>query len=326
MNWLHEFLLKHKPYQLFIEWTKRVMLPMFGYSSLYLVGGFFLREISKGALANKASSLAYSFMLAIFPATIFFFALIPYVPIDNFQQQLMELIDLVLPHNAYLAVETTLSDIVRNQNSKLLSFGFLFTLIVATNGIHDLMEAFNKSSLIIETRSWLKQRLVALILTILTAFALILGLVIITLGEYAFGYLRGEFLFQDTFLSQLITWARWTILMVMYFVTTSILYRYGPATTEKWHFFSAGSFLATILALFTFWGFAFYINHFGTYNKVYGSIGTLLVIMIWLYLNSYILLLGFEFNVSIDLSKRSIKIHPSPVGHFNSNFPEESED
>ena len=310
MNKLHEFLLRYRLYYLFIEWTKRLILPVLGHLPLYVVAGFFLREINKGSLAHKASSLAYSFMLATFPAAIFLFALIPYIPIKNFQQQLLELIDLVLPQNAYLAVETTLNDIVKNQNIKLLSFGFVFALLVATNGIHNLMEAFNKSSLIIETRTWLKQRLVALVLTVLMAIALISGLVIITLGEYFFGFLKGELFFEDAFWIHVITVARWMILIAIYFTTTSILYRYGPATTEKWHFFSAGSCMATILALFTFWVFAYYINHFSTYNKLYGSIGTLLVIMVWLYLNSYILLLGFEFNASIDLSKRSVKTPP----------------
>ncbi len=329
MNWLHELLLRYKPYYLFIEWTKGLIVPVFGYVSLYIVGSFFLKEINKGSLANKASSLAYSFMLAIFPAIIFLFALIPYIPIANFQQQLLELIHLVLPQNAYMAVEATLNDIVKNQNSKLLSFGFVFALIFATNGVHNLMDAFNKSSLIIETRTWLKQRFVALVLTILTALALISGLVIITLGEYFFGFLKSELLFEDSFWLYVIALARWIILVAIYFTTTSILYRYGPATTEKWHFFSAGSCMATVLAIFTFWGFAFYINHFSTYNKLYGSIGTLIVIMVWLYLNSFILLLGFEFNASIDLSKRSIKMPCFPVNTFRSplseKFPTESD-
>jgi membrane protein len=170
------------------------------------------------------------------------------------------------------------------------------------------MQAFNKSSLLIETRPWLKQRLVALYLTVLISFALIFGLIIMTIGEYIFGLLQTELRFKDSFWLHLVNAGRWFILIIVYFVTISLLYRYGPAHPKKWKFFSAGSWMATILAVLTFWGFSFYINNFGNYNKLYGSIGTLIVLMIWLYLNSLIILVGFELNASIDLSKRSIRI------------------
>ena len=262
-------------------------------------------------------------MLAIFPAIIFLFTLIPYIPIENFQDQLMTLVALVLPTNAYLAVETTLEDIVKNQNSGLLSFGFIFALIFSTNGVLTLMQAFNKSSLIIESRSWLRQRLVALALTLITVFALIFGLMIITIGEYIFAYLQEELVFKDSFWILVINLVRWVILIAVYFVTISILYRYGPAHAKKWRFFSAGSWMATILAVLTFWGFSYYINNFGNYNKLYGSIGTLIVVMIWLYLNSLIILVGFELNASIDLSKRSIKIVRPRFNSFKNEPVEE---
>src|SRR3954465_6795756 len=105
--WLHKILSKFKPYSLFVEWTKVIIIPGFSPLPLYTVATFFFQEISKDSLVNKASSLAYNFMLAIFPGIIFLFTLIPYIPIAGFQDQLMELIALVLPHNAYLAVEST---------------------------------------------------------------------------------------------------------------------------------------------------------------------------------------------------------------------------
>ena len=323
MTWLHKILLRFRPYYLLIEWTKVMILPGFSPLPLYTVASFFFQEIGKDSLVNKASSLAYNFMLAIFPAIIFLFTLIPYIPIENFQDQLMTLIALVLPTNAYLAVETTLEDIVKNQNSGLLSFGFIFALIFSTNGVHTLMQAFNKSSLIIESRSWIRQRLVALALTLITVFALIFGLMIITIGEYIFAYLQEELVFKDSFWILVIDLVRWFILIAVYFVTISILYRYGPAHAKKWRFFSAGSWMATILAVLTFWGFSYYINNFGNYNKLYGSIGTLIVVMIWLYLNSLIILVGFELNASIDLSKRSIKIVRPRFNSFKNEPVEE---
>ena len=306
-----------------VERTKTIILPGFSPLPLYTVASFFFQEIGKDELINKASSLAYSFMLAIFPAIIFLFTLIPYVPIDNFQEQLMSLIALILPIEAYTAVQSTLIDIVKNQNSKLLSFGFVFALIFSTNGVHNLMEAFNKSSLIIETRSWLKQRLVALYLTLMVLFALIFALVVMTIGEYILNILKSELGFRDSFWLYVLNLARWSIIILLYFVTIALLYRYGPAHAKKWKFFSAGSWMSTILAILTFWGFSFYINNFGNYNKLYGSIGTLIVLMIWLYLNSLIILIGFELNASIDLSKRSIKIVKPVYNRFKSQPVEE---
>ena len=318
MTWIHRFLCRFRLYQRFIDWSKIAVVPGFSPLPLYTVGTFFFREISRDALVNKASSLAYSFMLAIFPSLIFLFTLIPYIPIENFQDQLLDLIALVLPQNAYLAFQSTLEDIIKNQNGRLLSVGFILALWFATNVTSTLMRAFNKSSLILETRPYLRQRLVALALTLMMAFALIFGLGLITFTEFILNFLRDRLIFRDSFWFHLIAFVRWIILLAIYFVTISFLYKYGPAHSKKWKLFSAGSWLATILAALTFWGFAFYINNFGTYNKVYGSIGTLIVVMIWLYLNSLIILLGFELNASIDLSKRSIRIAKPRFNSFKS--------
>jgi len=134
------------------------------------------------------------------------------------------------------------------------------------------------------------------------------------IGEFFLSYIESELKYEGNFTYYAIQITRWTLLGVLYFVNVSILYRYGPAHAKKWKFFSVGSWLATILAFFTIWGFSFYINNFSSYNKLYGSIGTLIVVMIWLYLNSLILLVGFELNASVDLSKRSVKIIRP---HFN---------
>lgn len=309
MNWVHQQLLKLRFYQMFIAWTKVCVLPVFSPLPLYTVSTFFFKEIGKETLVNKASSLAYSFMLAIFPAIIFLFTLIPYIPKKiGFQEQLMSLLALVLPNNAYLAFEATINEIINIQNGSLLSIGFLLSIFFSTNGVHKLMVAFNKSSLIVETRTWLKQRVVALILTFIVALSVIICIAAMAMSEILLNYLQQELHYKGGITLFAIQLTRWTLLGALYFITVSILYRYGPAHSKKWRFFSAGSWLATILAFLTMWGFSYYINNFGSYNKIYGSIGTLIVIMIWLYLNSLILLVGFELNASVDLSKRSVKI------------------
>lgn len=322
MEWLHRQLLHLKLYSRFIEWTKGCVLPGFSPLPLYTVATFFFREIGKATLVNKASSLAYNFMLAIFPAIIFLFTLIPYIPQKiGFQNQLMKLIALVLPNNAYLAFETTLNEIVNIQNGSLLSLGFVLSLFFATNGVHNLMAAFNRSSLIVETRTWLKRRLVAVVLTVIIAFSVIVCIAAMATGQILLDYLQKELHYKDGITLFAIKIIRWALLGILYFITVSILYRYGPAHSKKWRFFSAGSWLATILAFLTIWGFSFYINHFGSYNKVYGSIGTLIVVMIWLYLNSLILLIGFELNASVDVSKRSVKIIRPTFNLFKKSEP-----
>ncbi len=308
MNWLHRILLRTKPYRRFIEWTKSVILPGFGMLPLYSVLVNFINEFLYGPLLNKASSLAYNFMLALFPGTIFLFTLIPYIRIRNFQAQLLQILASILPTNAYLAFQTTIEDIIKNQNGKLLSLGFITALYFATNGVSNLMRAFNSSSLIIEKRSWLKRRMIAMALTVVISISLLIAIVIMIAGQGLIGLLQSHLLSNSHFWIYLILLSRWVIIVIIFFVTVSLLYRYGPAHKLKWNFLNPGSILATGLAVLTSLGFTYYINNFSSYNKLYGSIGTLIVVMIWLYLNSLILLIGFELNASIDLSKRSIKI------------------
>ncbi|GAB3931615.1 YihY/virulence factor BrkB family protein [Mucilaginibacter myungsuensis] len=308
MEWFHRFLSRYKFYQYLLDWTKVVILPGFRPLPLYTVASFFFKEIKQDSLVNRASSLAYSFLLATFPVIIFLFTLIPYIPIDNFQKTLLDIIETVLPHNAYMALRETIDDIVNNGNLSLLSIGFLTAMIFATNGIAKLMKAFNKSSLVEETRTWLKRRWIALVLTCMIALSLFAAIVILIISQALIYFIQDQLESTKVVLKYVVVLANWAIVIGLYFVTIAILYRYGPANKRKWKFVSPGSILATCLAVLTSVGFSFYINNFSSYNKVYGSIGTLIVVMIWLYLNSLIILIGFELNASIDLSKRTIKI------------------
>lgn len=319
MKWLHRFLCRFRFYQYFIDWTKIVILPGFRPLPLHTVAVFFFKELQQESLVNKATSLAYNFMLALFPATIFLFTLIPYIPINHFQDKLIELLSVVLPNNAFSALESTIRDIIKNQNSGLLSVGFLSATIFATNGVYKLMQAFNKSNLTAETRNWLKRRWVALILTVVISFALFLAIVILIAGQAFINIIQAKVGSHGIFWSYLLSLGRWLVVIIIFFMTMAILYRYGPAHKQRrWKLISPGAILATTLAVLTSLGFSFYINHFGAYNKLYGSIGTLIVVMIWLYLNSLIILIGFELNASIELSKRNVKISKPRFNTFKS--------
>ncbi len=321
MEWLHRFLRRFTFYRYLIECTKYIAFPGFRPLSMYTVAVFFFGELKQGTMANKASSLAYNFMLALFPATIFLFTLIPYIPIRHFQDQLLNLLAQVLPENAFDALQDTITDIVKKQNGKLFSFGFLTTLFFATNGVNTLMQAFNKSSLIAETRSYLRRRWVALVLTVVISFSLLIAVTIMIVGHKILHFLQHQFNSEAHGWFLVISILRWIVVIVIFFVTVSLLYRYGPAHKQRWKFLSPGSVLATALAILTSLGFTYYINNFSSYNKIYGSIGTLIVMMIWLYLNSLIILIGFELNASVELGKRSIKIVKPKFNSFRSHKP-----
>lgn len=310
MQWLYRILSRSRPYKALIEWSHRASLPGFESLPLYTVITFFFKEIRRESLNMRATSLAFNFLLALFPATIFLFTLIPYIPIENFQDQLMFILLQLLPRTAFEATKTTLDDIIRNQNGGLLSFGFIFALFFSTNGVSSLMNAFNKSSLVLESRSAFKKHLIATGLVIMLSFLIFICISILVVGEHVIDFLKDEGLIKDKLLYYSLFFIRWVIIVALFFFATSILYYYGPAVVKRRKFFSAGSTLATALAIFTSLGFAYYINNFGQYNKIYGSIGTLIVIMLWLYINSLILLIGFELNASIYITKRNIPAPP----------------
>lgn len=309
MKKLHNRLLVFKPYDNLVEWSKKAIIPGFGKLPLYTVATFFFQEITRESILNKASSLSYNFMLAIFPGIIFLFTLIPYIPVDNFQEKLLSFLEIVIPTDAFTAIQTTLEDIIKNQNGGLLSFGFVLATFFATNGMTNLMMTFNKASLTRENRKWLVRRIIALALSFAIVTALALGIGVFTIVGIFINYLKENIEYDlSWFWTFLLTVSKWCILFLIYFFTVGLVYKYGPSSSRHWKIFSPGAILATILAILTFSGFAFYINNFNAYNKIYGSIGTIIVIMIWMYLNSLIILIGFELNTSLVLSKRSIKV------------------
>ena len=321
MKWLQGFLLRFKFYQYIIEWTKFIIIPGFRPLPLYTVIDFFITEISKSSLINRAYSLAYSFMLALFPATIFLCTLIPYIPINHFQGYLLSILASIMPTDAYLAFRGTIIDIIKNQNGKLLSFGFLTTIYFATNGVINLMKAFNKSSLIVDRRTWVKKRLVATGITVAICLSLFIAIVIMLAGQYVISFIQSHVDSGSHFWIYPVMLFRWVIILIIFFVTISSLYRYAPAHKKRWNFVNPGSVLATGLAILTSLGFSYYINNFSSYNKVYGSIGTLIVVMLWMYLNSLILLIGFELNAAVDLSKRSLRIVKPRSNSFRQKTP-----
>jgi len=152
-----------------------------------------------------------------------------------------------------------------------------------------------------------KRRLAAVVLTIILSILLILATVLIIFGEIAIKYLVVNHILKTKTQVWMLLLGKWFVVLSLFFIAISFLYYYAPSVKKRWKFISAGSTLATILTILTSIVFAYFVNNFGQYNKLYGSIGTLIVIMLWIYFNSLILLLGFELNASIDNAKKQVK-------------------
>lgn len=286
-----------------IEWSKKLILPGFQRVSVYEVTRFFIRAMASGTLTTRGGSMAFSFFMAIFPAIIFLFSLIPHIPIDGFQEILLDQLQTLLPDNAYQLSKETIEDIINQPRDGLLSFGFIAALLFSTNGTNAMIEGFNQSSIKIEKMGYLKQRLFAFILFMIISSITLLGVSLIMFNEFALSYMTKHQILDSDLSILLYQTARWSIIIALFYFNISFIYAFAPAIKKKWKFFSAGSTLTTILIILTSIAFSYYINNFGQYNKIYGSIGTLLVIMLWLYLVSTFILIGYELNASISNAK-----------------------
>jgi membrane protein len=285
--------------------ARLLKLPFFDGEPLYSVAVFFWKGIVDGAISTRASAIAFNFILAIFPAITFIFTLIPYVPIENFQQQLLILLQSILPHDAFVAIQGTIEDIITQPRGGLLSFGFLAAFIFATNGIVSVIAAFNGTIHAIETRSWINQRLVALVLAIILTLLTAFSVALITASQAVMNFLVDRGFLQTDLTYYLLLGGKWLVICALFFFGYAFLFYLAPARKTKFRFISAGGTLATILTIITTIGFSFYINNFGKYNTLYGSIGTLVVVMLSFYFNALILLIGFELNVSVWRARRS---------------------
>jgi len=291
-----------------IRVSRRLILPGFDGMPLYDVASFFIKGLQKGALSMRAAAFSYNFFLALFPAIIFFFTIIPYIPIGGFQDSLLELMEGVIPKKAFDAVEGTLFDIVKRPRGGLLSIGFIMALYFSTNGIHSLIESFNQTHHSIETRNWVLIRLVSILLVLILSLLLVLAIVLITIGPVFIDFLSDEGVLADNLSLYLLSIGKWMVTLLLLFFAFSFLYYLAPSKKSRFRFISAGSTLATLLTAATSVGFNYYVNNLSQYNSLYGSIGTLIIVMIWIYFNAMIVLIGFELNVSIQNAKKKVKL------------------
>jgi membrane protein len=281
------------------EKLKNLVLPGFDGIPILYVFRFVIKGFRKGVLVTRASSIAFNLLMAVLPTTIFLFTLIPFIPIPNFQQELIRLFESILPVNAYNLMENTIIDIVTNKSGNLLIFMFFATIIFSTNGIHAIIHAFVVTSHSFKANSWVDQRKASIILLIIGILMIALAGFLIIFGKMAVNSLVELDILEKRFVINVLIFLKWIVIVLLLLLAISFLYYFAPAKRSDFRFFTPGSTLATILFIITSLGFSAYVNNFGQYNKLYGWIGTLMVILVWLYLNSIALLIGFELNVSI---------------------------
>jgi membrane protein len=301
-NKIQDYISSHPLKQRLVQALKKIRFRG-GKISLYFIIKVFFKRLLKDEILERSNAVAFSFTVAVFPAIIVVFTLIPYIhsyipEVDA--NTIMHFLSEIIPPSVYQFIENTVTDIVSHSRGDLLTFGALLALFLATNGTMSLIAAFNSRYKSGHHRSYLKTRFVATNLTIMLAFVVIAAVVLLVVGQVALDYiisLAPLDISNDTIAVVLLL--RFVVLFVVFLVAISSLYYFGSEVHHNWAFFSFGSIVATFLSLAASYGFSEYITSFGTYNKLYGSIGAMLAFMIWIMIISIILLTCFELNASI---------------------------
>ena len=273
----------------------RLKLPGLEGLTLYELLRIYITGIVKGAVNYKAGSIAFTFFMALFPFALFLLNLIPYIPIENFQQSFLLFVEENVPPNTYEAIELILVDIMNNSYKSLLSTGVIMSVIFMANGVNAIIGGFESSTHLSVSRNFFRQYLIAIVLSVLISVMLVISVAV---------YLTVEVLMHVSDNTWLADLGRSVFVMIMILLTVSILYKFGTKETKHLSFISIGSVFTTILIMLTSSAFGIYVSKFAKYNELYGSIGTLLVIMIYIWINCMILLLGFELNAAIYTAKR----------------------
>jgi membrane protein len=292
------------PIAFILNKTKHWYLPGFEGVPLFDVVRFFYNQVKTVGLSERASAIAFNFIMAIPPSFLFLFTLIPNLPFIKKREilnQLSLIIKDIIPAAGYNKtiinfIEETFFD---TPVFGLLSFGLLLALFFASNAMMGLMRSFNKNYHGFRRRAGLHDRWIAIRLTVLI-FGLVLGCLVVLITQTAvlkwFGLKSGFWL-------GLIAYVRWFVIIALIYYSIAFIYKYAPAVHKKWKLISPGTILATFLCIIASLGFSSFVNAFGRYNALYGSIGTIIVLMALVFINSLVLLIGFELNVSIKTLK-----------------------
>lgn len=282
--------------------AKKVKLPGLEGLTLYDLLEIYIVGIVEGAITYRAGAVAFSFFMALFPFALFILNLIPFIPIKGFEQDFLRFLEDSVPPNTYEAIASIINDILNNSYKGLLSSGFLLSIFLMANGLNAILGGFESSHHVIMKRGFLKQYLVALGMSVVLALLLLLTVAVTIVFEVFIQSIKLENIFNNSI--HFIEIGRYGFLIIMILITSSVLLKYGTKETKNNSFISVGSIFTTVLIILSSYFFGIWVVKFSQYNELYGSIGTLLIMMFYIWLNCMILLLGFELNTSINRLRR----------------------
>lgn len=289
-----------------VQLGKSIKLPWLHGLSFYDLLELYFIGIVEGAVSYRAAAIAFSFFMALFPFALFILNLIPYIPIAGFQDDFMDFVHQSLPPTTFDAVSKIINDILHNSHSGLISTGFFMAIFLMANGVNAILGGFESSHHVTLKRKFIGQYLISLALSIILALLLIITVAAIVIFEVFIQKSKIQDVLSDSI--PLIEMGRYAFLLLMILITTSILFKFGTKQETRRSFFSIGAVLTTILIIISSYFFGIWVVKFSKYNELYGSIGTLLIVMFYIWINSMILLLGFELNATIHyLRKKSIQ-------------------
>jgi membrane protein len=290
------------PVNYLVKKSKSTSMPGFRGIPVFDVLKFFFMQVKTVGIRERASSVAFNFVMAIPPAIIFLFTLIPLFPISKeFEQNLYGLIKDVVPGEKDNSVLINfLKDFINHPRNGLLSLGFILSMFFSSNAIMGIMRSFDKNYIGFKKRSGLQKRGAALQIT-MVLFILVLASTLLLAGQGAVLKWLG---IKSHTIRSIIVNTRWVIVVFLFFACISYIYRHAPAVHKKWKLINPGSVLASMMMMVLTLAFSWWVSSFGHYNQLYGSIGTVLILMLLIYFNSMILLIGFELNVSITSLKK----------------------
>lgn len=292
---------------LYKRWVREVLYFMHHFSlpgnrgvPLYDVLRYFLAGIFNGDINERAKGLSYSFLTALPPLMIFVFSLIAYFPVDGVQDELLAELSGIMPEKILTPLSNTINDVMGHKHSTLLSIGFMASILLAANGMSGIVSSLNFANRSIEMRPYLQRFLLCIMMVFVLYVLIVLALCLLIGHKYVLQLIFSQGWLLDTKANALMfNIGRWVLMTVATLTAVSFIYYWAPVKKQRVGFFSAGSVLATGMFFVLSWGLGIYLDNFNRYNLLYGSIGTLLMLMFWMYFNCIVLLLGYELNISI---------------------------
>ena len=286
-----------QPVRRMVRVSKQTLLPGFDGFSLYEIGQPFIDQLRKTSLAERAAAISFNIFMAIPPTLICVFTLLPYLPINRqFIEELFSLIRAVVPgRQNHTVIIEFLQDFLLRPRNDLLSFGLLLAIFFSSNALMGFLRAFDKNYVGFLKRKGWDKRQTALKMTFVIFFLSFLCVLLLIAQGAVLKWIGIE----TVWLRYLIVNARWLIILLLVLYSVSFLYRYGPALKVKWPFLTPGSVFATTLMFLATFVVSFYVNNFNNYNKLYGSISAIFILMLLIFVNALVIIVGFELNVTI---------------------------